>query len=150
MPATPWTENAAQLLDALKAQGQTGLLLKSFALVTIVIGVASALLLSTYRRRPEIGIMRAMGTPRSFVIFVFVTQGALIGLVGGLLGAGIGYLVLLAFPSQDEFRPGNLPIDISQGAYGIAILLTTIGAIAASILPARAASRVDPVTAIGQ
>ncbi len=150
LPATPWTENAAQLLDALKAQGQTGLLLKSFALVTIVIGVASALLLSTYRRRPEIGIMRAMGTPRSFVIFVFVTQGALIGMVGGLLGAGIGYLVLLAFPSQDEFRPGNLPIDISQGAYGIAILLTTIGAVAASILPARAASRVDPVTAIGQ
>lgn len=150
LPATPWTENAAQLLDALKAQGQTGLLLKSFALVTIIIGVASALLLSTYRRRPEIGIMRAMGTPRSFVIFVFVSQGAIIGLVGGLLGAGIGYLVLLMFPTREEFRPGNLPIDVAQGAYGIAILLTTIGAIAASILPARSASRVDPVTAIGQ
>lgn len=150
LPATPWTENAAQLLDALKAQGQTGLLLKSFALVTIIIGVASALLLSTYRRRPEIGIMRAMGTPRSFVIFVFVSQGAIIGLVGGLLGAGIGYLVLLMFPTREEFRPGNLPIDIAQGAYGIAILLTTVGAIAASILPARSASRVDPVTAIGQ
>ena len=150
LPATPWTENAAQLLDALKAQGQTGLLLKSFALVTIIIGVASALLLSTYRRRPEIGILRAMGTPRSFVIFVFVSQGAIIGLVGGLLGAGIGYLVLLMFPTREEFRPGNLPIDITQGAYGIAILLTTLGAIAASILPARSASRVDPVTAIGQ
>ncbi len=150
LPASAWTEDAAQLLDALKAQGQTGLLLKSFALVTIIIGVASALLLSTYRRRPEIGIMRAMGTPRSFVIIVFVSQGAIIGLVGGLLGAGIGYLVLLAFPPREAFRPGNLPIDIAQGAYGIAILLTTIGAIAASILPARSASRVDPVTAIGQ
>jgi lipoprotein-releasing system permease protein len=138
------------LLDALKAQAQTGLLLKSFALITIVIGVASALLLSTYRRRPEIGIMRAMGAPRSFVIFVFVTQGAMIGLVGGLFGAGIGYLVLLGFPSRDAFQPGDLPIDIAQGAYGVAILLTTIGAILAAILPARAASRVDPVTAIGQ
>jgi len=150
LDATPWTKNAAQLLDALRAQSQTGLLLKSFALITIVIGVASALLLSTYRRRPEIGIMRAMGAPRSFVVFVFVMQGALIGLVGGLLGAGIGYLVLLGFPSRETFQPGDLPIDVAQGAYGVAILLTTIGAILAAILPARAASRVDPVTAIGQ
>ncbi len=150
LPATSWTENAAQLLDALKAQAQTGLMLKSFALVTIIIGVASALLLSTYRRRPEIGIMRAMGAPRSFVVFVFVMQGAMIGLVGGLLGAGIGYGVLLAFPGRDEFKPGGLPIDIAQGAYGIAILLTVISATLAAILPARAASRVDPVTAIGQ
>lgn len=150
LAATPWTDNAAQLLDALEAQARTGLLLKSFALITIVIGVASALLLSTYRRRPEIGIMRAMGAPRSFVVFVFVMQGAMIGLVGGLCGAGIGYLVLLAFPSREAFQPGDLPIDVAQGAYGVAILLTTVGAILAAILPARAASRVDPVTAIGQ
>ncbi|MCD2175759.1 ABC transporter permease [Rhizobium sp. C4] len=150
LPATSWTENAAQLLDALKAQAQTGLMLKSFALITIVIGIASALLLSTYRRRPEIGIMRAMGAPRSFVVTVFVIQGAMIGLAGGLLGAGLGYLVLLAFPGREAFKPGNLPIDITQGAYGLAILLTVISATLASILPARAASRVDPVTAIGQ
>ncbi len=150
LPATSWTENAAQLLDALKAQAQTGLMLKSFALITIIIGVASALLLSTYRRRPEIGIMRAMGAPRSFVVFVFVMQGAMIGMAGGLFGAGVGYAVLLAFPSRDEFQPGNLPIDIAQGAYGVAILLTVVSATLASILPARAASRVDPVTAIGQ
>jgi len=150
LPATSWTENAAQLLDALKAQAQTGLMLKSFALITIVIGVASALVLSTYRRRPEIGIMRAMGAPRSFVVFVFVMQGAMIGLVGGLTGAGIGYGVLLAFPGREDFKPGGLPIDIAQGAYGVAILLTVVSATLAAILPARAASRVDPVTAIGQ
>jgi len=150
LPATSWTENAQQLLDALKAQAQTGLMLKSFALITIVIGVASALMLSTYRRRPEIGIMRAMGAPRSFVVVVFVMQGAMIGLVGGLLGAGIGYAVLLAFPSREAFQPGNLPIDITQGAYGVAILLTVVSATLAAILPARAASRVDPVTVIGQ
>ncbi|MCZ8153359.1 MAG: ABC transporter permease [Rhodobacteraceae bacterium] len=147
-----WTEQAAQLLDALQAQAQTGYLLKTFAMVTIIIGVASALLLSTYRRRPEIGIMRAMGAGRGFVMVVFVAQGALIGLMGGLFGAAAGYGLLLAFPGRDSFAPGQsgLPIDITQGAYGMAILLTTLGAIAASILPARAAARLDPVTAIGQ
>jgi lipoprotein-releasing system permease protein len=94
--------------------------------------------------------MRAMGAGRGFVIFVFVTQGALIGLMGGLSGAALGYLALLPFPTRDAFRAGTLPLDITQGSYGLAIALTVIGAIAASILPARAAARVDPVTAIGQ
>jgi lipoprotein-releasing system permease protein len=150
LDAVPWTDGAEQLMEALNAQAQTGYFLKSFALITIVIGVASALLLSTYRRRPEIGIMRAMGAGRGFVVFVFVTQGALIGLLGGLSGAALGYLALLPFPTRDAFRPGTLPMDITQGSYGLAITLTVLGAILASILPARAAARVDPVTAIGQ
>ncbi len=152
LDAKSWTEQAAQLLEALQAQAQTGYILKAFALLTIIIGVASALVLSTYRRRPEIGIMRAMGAGRWFVMVVFVAQGALIGLMGGLFGAAAGYGVLLAFPARDSFGPGQsgLPIDIAQGAYGLAILLTTLGAILASILPARAAAQLDPVTAIGQ
>ena len=150
LDAKSWTDGAEQLMEALDAQAQTGYFLKTFALITIVIGVASALLLSTYRRRPEIGIMRAMGAGRGFVVFVFVTQGALVGLMGGLAGAGLGYLALLPFPTRDAFRSGTLPIDITQGSYGLAITLTVIGAILASILPARAAARVDPVTAIGQ
>jgi lipoprotein-releasing system permease protein len=150
LDAVPWTDGAEQLMEALNAQAQTGYFLKTFALITIVIGVASALLLSTYRRRPEIGIMRAMGAGRGFVIFVFVAQGALIGLMGGVAGAALGYLALLPFPSRDAFQPGTLPMDITQGSYGLAITLTVIGAILASILPARSAARVDPVTAIGQ
>ena len=150
LKATPWTEGNAQLLDGLRAQASSGNLIKAFALITIVIGVASALLLSTYRRRPEIGIMRAMGASRAFVVFVFVTQGALIGILGGLIGAGLGYAALSPFPVPELAPPGGLPVDIRQGAYGLAIVLTAVGAILASILPARAAARVDPVSVIGQ
>lgn len=150
LDAVSWTDGAAHLMEALNAQAQTGYFLKTFALITIVIGVASALLLSTYRRRPEIGIMRAMGAGRSFVVLVFVAQGALTGLMGGILGAVSGYLALLPFPPREAFRVGTLPMDITQGSYGLAITLTVIGAILASILPARSAARVDPATAIGQ
>jgi lipoprotein-releasing system permease protein len=150
LPAKSWTEQAAQLVEALAAQARVGYVLKAMALITIVIGVASSILLSTYRRRPEIGIMRAMGASRGFVVFVFVTQGGLIGLMGGLIGATLGYLVLLPFPNAAQYQAGTLPLDINQGSYGLAILLTVIGAILASILPARSAARVDPVAAIGQ
>jgi lipoprotein-releasing system permease protein len=74
----------------------------------------------------------------------------LIGLMGGLIGATLGYLVLLPFPNAAQYQAGTLPLDINQGSYGLAFLLTVIGAILASILPARSAARVDPVAAIGQ
>ena len=150
LDATPWTEANQQLLDGLTAQRRSGDLIKGFALVTIVIGVASALLLSTYRRRSEIGIMRAMGASRRFVVLVFVAQGALIGILGGVIGAGLGYLALSPFPLPELASAGGFPIDIRQGAYDSAILLTTLGAILASIWPARSAARVDPVMVIGQ
>ena len=149
LKATSWTEGNAQLIEGLSAQANSGDLIKAFALVTIVIGVASALLLSTYRRRPEIGIMRAMGASRAFVVGVLVFQGTLIGVIGGVAGALVGYLVLAPFPLPENAPPGGFPIDARQGAYALAVVLTTIGAILASILPARAAARVDPVEVIG-
>lgn len=149
LKATAWQDQNAQLLEGLTAQARSGDLIKGFALVTIIIGVASALLLSTYRRQSEIGIMRAMGASKGFVILVFVIQGGLIGLAGGLLGAGLGYLSLLPFPPPEQTSGGGLPVDYRLGAYGAAITLTLIGAIAAAIWPAYSASRIDPVKAIG-
>ena len=67
-----------------------------------------------------------------------------------MLGAGLGYLTLLPFPLPELTASGGLPIDIRQGAYGLAITLTVIGAVLAAIWPASAASRVDPVSVIGQ
>ncbi len=149
LKATAWQEQNAQLLEGLTAQARSGDLIKGFALVTIIIGVASALLLSTYRRQSEIGIMRAMGATRRFVVTVFVIQGALIGLAGGVLGAGLGYLSLLPFPPPEMTSGGGLPVDYRQGGYVAAITLTLLGAIAAAIWPAYSASRIDPVKAIG-
>ncbi len=150
LKATPWTTGNAQLREGLRAQANTGYVIQGFALVTIIIGVASALMLSTVRRRGEIGIMRAMGASRRFIVLVFMTQGTLIGVLGGLAGAALAFAALSPFPPISELKPGNLPIDIGQGAFLPAVVLTALGAVAASILPARAAARVDPVEAINQ
>jgi lipoprotein-releasing system permease protein len=150
LDAQPWTATAQQLYEGLKAQADTGLILKAFALVTIVIGVASSLMLTTYRRRPEIGIMRAMGASQRFILFVFVSQGAIIGLLGGLIGGAFGLAILTPLTPRGEVASGQLPIDVAQGSIGLAIALTMIGATLAAILPARSASRIDPVEAIGQ
>ena len=150
LKVTPWTEDNTQLFDALDAQGRTGTIIKAFALITIVVGIASAMLLSIVRRRAEIGIMRAMGASKRLVMAIFVLEGTLIGLTGAVTGALLAWFALLPFPALNDLPQGGLPVDRGQGQFLLAVLLTTGAAALASILPARRAASIDPVEAIGQ
>jgi len=151
LKATPWQEKNKTLEEATDAQGRTGLFIQSFAMIAIIISISSALLLSSYRRRAEIGIMRAVGISRSFVAAVFVLQGIFIGGIAALLGAGLGYQLCVILASfQDADGRASLPIAPSEGGYFLVITLTIIGAAVAAVLPARAAASVDPVDAIQQ
>jgi lipoprotein-releasing system permease protein len=147
--STAWTEENAQLFEGLDAQARTGTIIKAFALITIVIGIASAMLLSIVRRKAEIGIIRAMGGSKRLVVSIFFIEGTVIGLAGALIGASVAWLALLPAPPLSEVRDGGLPIDPADGDFLLAIALTTLAAAVASLLPARQAARIDPVEAIG-
>jgi len=149
LKTTAWTEDNSQLFEGLDAQARTGTIIKAFALITIVVGIASAMLLSIVRRQAEIGIMRAMGASKRLVVSIFVLEGTLIGFIGAVVGALVAWLVLLPLPPVSEVESGGLPIDQAQGDFLLAIALTTLAAALASILPARRAARIDPVEAIG-
>ncbi len=150
LKVTSWTDENSQLFEALDAQGRTGAIIKVFALLTIMIGIASAMLLSVMRRRSEIGIMRAAGVRRRFIVQVFVLEGTLIGAVGSVAGALLAWAALAPFPPIAQVQGGDLPIDLAQGEFLLAVVLTTFAAALASILPAQRAARIDPVEAIGQ
>jgi lipoprotein-releasing system permease protein len=149
LEATAWMDKNQRLREALEGQGNSGQIIKMFTLITIVVGVASALLLTTFRRRPEIGIMRSFGISQRFVLSVFMLQGALIGIIGSLVGCflGWGFSTLLAGAGEGGRR---LPVDPNLGQYDVALLLAAAASIAAALWPARAASRIDPVEAISQ
>ncbi len=152
LDAIDWIAENARLQDALNAQGSTGDLVKFFSVLLIIIAVASQLLLSAMRRRSEIGIMRSMGISRASVTWVFLLQGLFIGLFGSLLGAGLGYgfANVLAMVTLRPDGTQGLPIDPALGEYGLAIAIATLASTVAAILPARIASRTDPVEAISQ
>src|SRR5690606_13220738 len=144
-----WTDENEQLFEALDAQGRTGTIIKVFALVTIVIGIASAMLLSIVRRRGEIGIMRAVGASQRFVLGLFVIEGTLIGAVGAVVGATLAWLALLPFPPLEAVEGGGLPVDPGQGDYLLAVILTTLAAAMASVLSARRAAAFASVESTG-
>ncbi len=149
LKATAWTEENAQLFEGLDAQGRTGTIIKIFALVTIMVGIASSMSLSVIRRQSEIGIMRAMGAGKAFVVSIFVLEGTLIGLIGALAGASLTWMALSPLPPVSQVARGGLPIDQAQGSFLIAIALTVVAGALASIQPALRAARIDPVEVIG-
>ncbi len=149
--ATSWQEKNANLEGALVAQAQTGTLIQIFSLISVLIGIASALSLSANRRRGEIGIMRAFGVSKRFIGGVFVLQGLLIGVVGAGIGCISGYALCawLATLSKPDGTMA-LPIAPAEGGYVTVFALTTLGAVLASVIPARSAAGLDPLEAIQQ
>ncbi len=149
--ATSWQEKNANLEGALTAQAQTGTLIQLFSLISVLIGIASALSLSANRRRGEIGIMRAFGVSRRFIAAVFVLQGLLIGMVGAGIGCLSGFALCSWLASLTK-PDGSmvLPIAPAEGGYVAVFLLTTLGAVLASVIPARSAAQLDPLEAIQQ
>ena len=150
LEATHWIEQNERLQEALTAQGRTGTLIKLFSLLTIVIGIASVLLLSAVRRQGEIGILRSFGVSKRSVSAIFLLQGLLLGLLGSAAGAGLGWLFcrLLLALTRGPDGGAALPVEPGQGEYGTAILLATAAGALAAILPARRAATVDPVEVI--
>jgi lipoprotein-releasing system permease protein len=152
LKSEPWSKKYGQILAALEGQGRSGNMIQGFALAIAVFSVASSLYLTTYRRKAEIGIMRAMGASKGFIARVFIAQGAAIGLIGSVVGAFLGWR-LVTWLGEGLRQPNGaplFPVDPAQGGYAAVILLTTIGGVLAAILPARAAMRIDPVEAIQQ
>jgi putative ABC transport system permease protein len=131
-------------------------MLGAIALLVAALGIVNTLIMSVVERTREIGIMKAVGARNAHVRRIFLVEGALIGLIGGLLGLAVGGL--LAIPG-DAFGRWWLerearttlreslflfPAWLTWGAPAFACLI----AVAAALLPARRAARIDPIAAL--
>jgi len=150
LKATSWLERNANLESGLRAQASSGAMIKAFSLLTIAIGVASALFLAVSRRRAEIGIMRSFGIGRRTIVRTFVLQGLLIGVAGSLVGValGFGFAHALLALSARATGTASIPIDPALGEYLRAIVLGSLASGIAAVLPAWSAARIDPLEAI--
>jgi putative ABC transport system permease protein len=127
------------------------------ALTVACLGIMNTMFTAVLERAKEIGVMKAVGAKDRHVLAMFLTEGALIGLVGGWLGVLVGWLV--SFPGDNyalrlirEQEPNMPPPEtvfrypwwLVVGAPAFAVLVTTL----AGLLPARRAARVEPVIAL--
>jgi lipoprotein-releasing system permease protein len=94
--------------------------------------------------------LRATGTSRSQILGVFLLQGALLGLLGSVLGAGLGWLFLVLWRGYARNEDG-VPFFVLEAGpmlyLYVALGATLVGTLSA-LFPAQRAARLDPAVAI--
>ena len=120
----------------------------SLVVSSIMIGIITYI--SVYERTKEIGILRAIGASKRNIASIFNAETFIVGLLSGLFGIGISYSVIPIINAVLKHYTGNikiaasLPIDSALRLIILSIILTLIG----GLIPARAASKKDPVEAL--
>jgi len=98
----------------------------------------------------EIAILKAMGFASRDITTIFLAQALVIGLVGGVIGLLLGFIVS-DIVNHIPFKIGglnNLPMAYSFIDYGLAFTFGLLTTLIAGYLPARKASKIDPVSII--
>ena len=152
---------AFSLNDALEGAKRAFLILDiilglvgSIALAVASLGIMNTMVMSILERTREIGIMKAIGGSDSDVRRIFLIEASIIGLLGGIAGVALGWVVgrIINFGAnyyivQQGGTAGNLfslPIWLIASALGFSIFVS----LAAGAYPARRAARLDPIHAL--
>jgi len=124
--------------------------------VIAVLGVANTMTMAVFERTREVGTIMAIGTRRRGVVALFLTEGFLLGVLGGLLGlaVGIGLAKLISIhgipmaPPPGSTRGFIAGIWVIPQVLGLAFTLSLLTALLSSFYPAFRASRLNVVEAL--
>ncbi len=119
----------------------------SLVVSSIMIGIITYI--SVLERTKEIGILRAIGASKKDISRVFNAETFIVGLIAGLLG--IGVTILLNIPiTKIIYAVTGVSVTVSLPVVGgiILVLISMILTIIAGLIPARMASKRDPVEAL--
>jgi len=131
------------------------MLIGGIALLVATIGIANTMVMAIYERTREIGILKAMGASRGEIRQIFMMEAGFIGLIGGVIGFMLGWLIGLGLnqvipiylrhrqlPMHGDFFVVSLTL-----ALGVILFATFIGLVA-GLLPAQRAAKLDPLQAL--
>ena len=114
------------------------------SLLVGAIGIVTIMTIAVNERTSEIGLIRALGARRSQILSLFLGEAIVLAAIGGIaglgLGVGIAHLLHLALPALPVHTPWIFVIM----AEAVAVFI----GLAAGVLPARRAARLDPIEAL--
>jgi lipoprotein-releasing system permease protein len=146
--AESWQERSADFLSLLLTRNVIMYTVVSAILLVASFGIYTAVSNSVADKRRDIAILRSMGFSEGDLQAVFIIEGMALAMVGVLVGWALGWVLMnilgsLVFSVGGD--PQHLPLDRSARQYLIAASASLASGVLASWLPARKASRVDPV-----
>jgi macrolide transport system ATP-binding/permease protein len=124
-------------------------LIASVALVSLVvggIGVMNIMLVSVTERTREIGVRMAVGARRLDILLQFLIEAVLLCLLGGIAGIALSGLSGFIFNKFSE----NFHMSLYAGSILLALLFSTLIGLLFGFIPARDASKLNPIDALAR
>jgi putative ABC transport system permease protein len=109
-------------------------------------GIVNTLVLSVYERTREIGMLRAIGTSRRQMRRIVRYESVITSVIGGLMGTAVG--VTFAYAVTTRYADQGFTFAVPFAQLGVFIVVAVAVGVAAAVLPARRAARVDILEAI--
>ena len=160
---TIWTEENSGILNALLVEKNVMFYLLFFIVLVAALCILSAQIMFVVQKTREIGMLKALGATQLQIAGVFLSQSAIIGVLGVLSGYGLGMLMLAIrnpflhlmnrltgfelFPAS-IYGFGDLPAVIDPHDITIICGLSFVICILGGVLPAIRAGRLKPVEAL--
>ena len=112
------------------------------------IGIMNIMLVSVTERTREIGLRKALGARKRDILIQFLTESALLSLLGGMIGIALGWLIAfvvgkIAAASGNPFTPA-----VGLDAILLATIFSTAVGLFFGIYPANRAANLEPVEAL--
>jgi len=129
-----------------KADQTIDFMFKLFSAVALVVGgvgVINIMLATVTERTREIGLRKALGSRRSDILSLFLSEAIIIAMISGVIGLIVGYYAAEYLASTQDMKV----IYTRMGA-GLAFLSSFFTGVISGFIPALRASRLDPVEAL--
>lgn len=147
-----WQQANQPLFAALALERRMGLFIIGLIIAIAALNITTMLILVVVERRRDIAILNTLGATQKGVMFVFVIEGAVVGLVGAITGVLVGlaacgvmnYFKLVSLPA-DVYSISNVPLNVRLTEVTMAALVAFVLSVVATLYPARAAARMQPV-----
>ncbi len=145
-----WLQTNESLLTALQSQSYSSYMIQAFVLLAITLGIASVLAVSVVQKSKQLGILKAMGTTAGQTRGIFLLQGAMLGIVGGGMGALVGIGLIQGFLFGTSISTGTpiFPLVIEPINILVIVIIAIVASTLAAYLPARQSAVLNPVEVI--
>jgi putative ABC transport system permease protein len=120
-----------------------GWIIGGFAILVGGFGISNIMFVSVRERTNQIGIQKSLGAKNYFILMQFLSESVILSLLGGLIGLGLVYVLMLVVNAAlDQSFALTIPNIV------LSITISVLIGIISGFIPAYSASQLDPVEAI--
>jgi len=158
-----WTRSHANFFRAVQIEKRVMFIILTLIIAVAAFNIVSAQVMTVTDKLADIAILRTIGASPGSIMTIFIVQGALIGMIGTLIGVIGGVLLALnvgvvvpaiervlnvQFLDKSVYYISELPSDLQRGDVVTIALIAMALALLATIYPAWRAARVNPAEAL--